>query len=175
MKHTNKLTLEKETQLSAFEQHYGYDASYLRHVLKTSPNAYDAFEHFKKMAAFRQNLSVDDYYVIAIATMQAEDCGSCLQLNVKMAIEAGVSQEIVQAALGRSQPGYDRVQTLRDYAIAVASNLPCEHLESTVRKYLGETGLVELALCVASNRVYPCLKRALGYASEACEMIGIEA
>ena len=46
-------------------------------------------------------------------------------------------------------------------------------LRERIRQRYGEDGLVELGLAIASARVFPITKRALGYAT-ACALVDIE-
>lgn len=169
-------TQEVEAQLSAFEEHYQYDATYLKELLRVHPEAYEAFSQFTAMANYRKVLTVEAHFVAKIATSVTEDCGPCTQLGVRKAREAGVSPEIIRGALQREGATLpDDLEVLRKYAVGVATNsLEDGHLEK-VRDYVGEEGLAELSLCIASVRVYPCMKRALGYAGKSCELIDVEA
>ena len=48
-----------------------------------------------------------------------------------------------------------------------------ESLRQRIRYRYGEDGLVELALAIASARVFPITKRALGYA-KSCALVQVE-
>ncbi len=155
-------------RIVTFEKRYDYDASYLRAILDASPEAFEAFEGFSAMGSFRKNLSPEAYFVAAIAATQTEDCGSCTRLRVRMAREAGVPEKIIAGALGGSLPA--GLEQLRRFATGVATNQPTDGLLQSVRAHFGEDGLVEISLCIASARVYPSLKRALGFAGNSCEL-----
>ncbi|TLD72520.1 hypothetical protein FEM03_00120 [Phragmitibacter flavus] len=59
-------------------------------------------------------------FIAKIAAMRAQDCGPCTELNMKMALEAGVSDEVTQGAL-RGVKGLDAEQRdIHDYARGVA-------------------------------------------------------
>lgn len=89
-----------QTQLiKDFEQHYQYDATYLHELLQHSPAGYEKFVAFRPLSQHREQLSPETYWVAKIAAMQVADCGNCLQLIVRMALEAGVAREWVLATL----------------------------------------------------------------------------
>ncbi|WOO41766.1 carboxymuconolactone decarboxylase family protein [Rubellicoccus peritrichatus] len=161
-------------QLTAFEEHYQYDVSYLQEILAASPEAMQAFDQFKAMGAFRRKLSPEAYFVANIATMQTEDCGSCLQLVVKMALEAGVSSEIVRGALNKGAGLSTELELLHLFSVGVATNNLVDGLQEQISELFGKEALVEIALCIAASRVYPSLKRALGYAGKSCSLVQIE-
>lgn len=160
-------------QIATFEEHYQYDASYLRAILAASPEAMQAFDQFRAMGAFRKKLSPEAYFVVNIATMQTEDCGPCLQLVVKMALEAGVGAEVIRGVLDKDKDLPYELEVLRQFATGVASNNLIYGLQETVRDLFGKEALAEIALCIAASRVYPSLKRALGYAGKSCESVQI--
>ena len=168
MKNTNT----EEEKIAQFERHYDYDASYLRAILNTSPKAFVAYQGFSQMGNYRGKLPAVEYFVAAIATLLTEDCGPCIQLNIKMAKEAGVSSEIINGVLNlpncQLPPHLD---DLRRYAIGVATNDTEKSLLDSVRNHYSEVDMVEIAFSIASVRVYPCLKRALGFIGESCQNI----
>ena len=172
---TKTFTQIAEENITAFEKRYDYDASYLKAILHASPDAMQAYQGFTKMGEFRKTLSSEAYFVANIATTQSEDCGSCLQLVVKMAKEAGVSDEIVRGALQQENDLPNDLKILRQFAAAVATNSLTDGLLESVRDHYNEEELAEIALCIAANRVYPTLKRALGFAGESCELIDLNA
>ncbi len=106
--------------------------------------------------------------------MQTEDCGACLQLTVRQALEAGVSKQIIEAGLNGGQGLTNELKDIYQFAVAVASNIFCDdELVERLERNFGNTVIAELALCIAGARVYPTIKRALGYA-KSCSLITIE-
>lgn len=165
------MSLEKssaKTALKSFEEHYGYDASYLHEILETSPEGYEAFSKFGDMGMYRKVLSSEVFFVSKIATAQTEDCGPCTELNVRMAREAGVSGEVIRGAL-KGKGLSEELEQVRRFSIAVAFNELRPGQVEEMQDRLGREGLAELALCIASMRVYPCMKRALGF-DQACSI-----
>ncbi len=161
--------------IDAFEARYGYDSTYMRDLLAHSPAGYAKFEAFMPLASHREALPLVDYWIARIATMQAEDCGHCLQLNVRMALEAGVPRELVQAVVAAPATLPTALAELYAHVRAVAANsapVASELAERVLSRY-SEEGRQELALCVAAARVFPAIKRTLGL-SRSCSLISID-
>jgi hypothetical protein len=87
-------------------------------------------------------------------------------MEVNLARREGVPHEVLRAVL--SQHIEDLPEALADvarFAWAVAEGVESsEELRERVRTRYGDEGLIELALATASVRVYPAVKRALGFA-----------
>jgi alkylhydroperoxidase/carboxymuconolactone decarboxylase family protein YurZ len=167
-------TAEALKQIREFEAHYKYDGTFMRELLEHSPVGLAKFNSFLPLSAHREKLSPEYYWVAKLATMQVEDCGECLQLNVRMALEAGVSKGLVRAAI---QGGNELPENLKDvylYAKSVANHELVENeLMGRIEARYDKGSLLEFGLCIASAKVFPTIKRALGY-TKACSLIEIE-
>lgn len=161
-------------QIHDFETHYKYDGTYMRDLLEYLPNGFAKFNNFLPLSSHMEKLRPDDYWVAKLATMQVEDCGECLQLNVRMALEAGVSKDMVRAAIngGNELPEYLRDVYL--YAKSVAKHeLVDNELMDRIEARYEKGALLEFGICIASGKVFPTIKRAVGYA-KSCNLIEIE-
>lgn len=97
-------------------------------------------------------------------------------MEVNLARQAGVPAAVVRAA---AHGDLDALPAdLRDvatFALAVASaSDEADVLRAPLRSRYGDAGLAELALGIATCRVFPATKRALGYAT-ACSLVQIDA
>ena len=163
------------SRLSAFERRYQYDMSYLRQVLKIRLRAFLAFAPVTKLSSYRDGLPVDAWYAAKLAATLHEDCGPCTQLVVRMAEEAGVSHTVLRSILKRDfeQLNASAALGLR-YAEGVLTNAPgLDSLRDEVRNQWGDRGLVSLAFGITASRLFPTLKRALGYAQH-CSTLGVD-
>lgn len=161
-------------QILEFEAHYKYDASYMRHLLEYSPEGFAKFNDFLPLSRHRERLSLEDYWIARLATMKGADCGECLQLNVRMALEAGISSDLVRAAVAGGHALPENLKDVYHYAKSVASHDSVESdLVERIEARYDKGSLLELGICVATGMVFPIIKRALGYA-KACSLIGIE-
>lgn len=167
-------TAEALKQIHEFETHYKYDGAYMRELLEYSPKGLAKFNNFLPLSSHREKLSPEDYWVAKLATMQAADCGECLQLNVRMALEAGVSKDIVRAAIYGGNGLSQNLKDVYHYAKSVAKHEPIENgLAGRIEARYDKGSLLEFGLCIATGMVFPTIKRAVGYA-KACSLIEIE-
>jgi alkylhydroperoxidase family enzyme len=153
-------------RIDAAEKSLGESLEYLRHIARTSPSAFFKFALFTPLSRHRKKLPVNAYHVARMVATQNEDCGTCVQIVVNVARQEKVPVEILKAVL-ESRPD-DLPPDLRDvYHFAdevVKATYAEEAYRGRLRERYGEEGLVELALAIASARVFPVTKRALGYA-----------
>jgi alkylhydroperoxidase family enzyme len=107
------------------------------------------------------------YHVARVVATQEADCGTCVQAEVNLARQAGVSPAVLEAVIQH------RVEELepeiahiyRFTRAVVAATGEEEALRPWLQAHYGDAGMVELALGIAASRVYPTTKRALGYAT----------
>lgn len=160
--------------ISQFEAHYDYDGAYMRELLESSPEGFAKFNNFMPMAQHREQLGLNDYWVAKLATMQAVDCGACLQLNVRMALEAGVARELVKAAVHGGDGLPDTLCDVYQYAACIAKNeTVAPALMGRMQTRYNKGALLEFGLCIAAAMVFPTIKRAVGYV-KACRLIEID-
>lgn len=153
-------------RLDAAEKSLGESLEYLRHIARTSLSAFFKFALFTPLSQHRKKLPAAAFHVARIVATQDEDCGTCVQIVVNAARQEKVPVEIVRAVV-ESRPE-DLPADLRDVYHFAGEVVKATYMEEEYRARLrgryGEEGLVELALAIASARVFPVTKRALGYA-----------
>lgn len=151
-------------KVEAFERQFGYDARYMKELLKTSPSAFLRLSRLQAISAFRRGVPLEAWYAAKLVGALAEDCGPCAQLVVDMARTHGVPLEGLKAvAEGRESDMADEVRLAFRYARAAVSREPTDELRFEVVQRWGPEGHVSLALALFSARVYPILKYALGH------------
>ena len=157
-----------------FEKRYNYDGTYMHELLEDSLGGFKAFQKFMPMSQYREKCPGDVYFTAKLMAMQEADCGSCLALNVKMAVEAGMSRKLVSGILNDQGELPEALEDVRNFARAVASagSIDPDLLERIRRRY-GRTAVAELALAIASARIFPTLKRSFGYA-QSCALTPVE-
>ena len=161
-------------QIKAFENHYDYDMAYAYRMLRASTGAFLRFALFSRAAQLRQGVPAAPWFAARIAAALYEDCGPCTQLVVSMAEEAGVDGKFLRAIVAGDEADLDADTRLGlRFAQAVLTRAPdCAALHDEVARRWGERGVVSLALIIANTRVFPTLKRALGYA-HACSRVEV--
>lgn len=164
----NRLLARRERQL-------GVSLEYIRHIYRISPAGFAALRQAMPLTQFRQTLPLDAYSVGRLVAARHEDCGSCVQIEVNLARQGGVSPDILRAVLN-DRPEELPTSLAQVYHFArcvVATDGTEEPYREAIRQRYGEQGLVELALGIASCRIFPTTKRALGYATS-CAQVAVE-
>ncbi len=149
--------------LEGFQNHYNYDTTYMKEMLKANPKAFETFQNFLPMASYKEKASVELIFIAKLTSMKNEDCGKCLQLNVDMALEAGVDKEIVKEVVfneGQNLP--EQLKEIYDFSLAVSKKeeVPSFLYDKISEKYSKDI-LTEIALAIASTKVFPTIKRVL--------------
>lgn len=160
-----------ERQIANAERSMGVSLDYMRYVAENSTAAAWRFVRFSRLAQFRSHLPPTVMAVAAITSSMTDDCESCAQIAVNLARKRGVAADILNHVIHR-QP--ERLPAdLRDvyhFAEAVTSARDAGDLRDRLRRRYGDRGLIDLAMAIAMQRVYPTFKRALGYA-QSCSAI----
>lgn len=161
--------------IEGFQAHYDYDTSYMKEMLTQNPKAYETFEAFLPMAGVTSESNKDVLYVVKLATIKNEDCGACLQLTVDMAIEAGVDKKIIhEIVFNEGEELVSDLKDVYDFTLAVANNYtPDAILYDTLNKRYSKALMVEIALVLASMKVFPTVKRVLNV-FQSCSSIQIK-
>lgn len=161
-------------QLTEFGERYRYDVGYLQEFLQVAPKGYETFLGFQPLSYYREKLPLDIYWVSRLASMQVADCGECLQLSVRMALEAGLEKPLVKACIEGGSRLSENLKDIYDFACAVASYRTIDpQLDARIDQQLDKAQRIELGICVATAAVYPTIKRALGIAQR-CSLVEIE-
>ncbi len=162
--------------LAAFGKRYDYDVGYMEHMLTVSPAAFFKFGGLTKVAQHREAAPKEAFYAAKLVGALGEDCGPCVQLNVNMAVEAGVSATCIEAVLTRNLAAMD-VDTLLGFrfADALVRRAPEEdEAREVVRLQWGDAGVLDLALATQIGRVFPMVKAGLGFA-KTCQRVQLDA
>ena len=160
-------------QIKDFEKHYQYDTTYMREMLAASVSMYDKFNNTMPLVSHRELLDVETYMVAKLATMAFEDCGECLQLNIKMVQEQGVSDKVIRGAISGGKGLSAELKDIHDFALMISNNTRDADLVKLVESRLNKGQLLELGLAVATTKIFPVLKRAVGYA-KSCSLTPLE-
>ena len=159
-------------RLAAAERKLGASLEYVRHLYRVSPGGFFKFARIMPLAAYRKKLPAEPCYVARLVATRHEDCGTCVQIEVNQALADGVAPAVIQATLdGRLDDLPAELAEVYRFAEGVVGATGEEDpLRDRMRQRWGEAGLAELALAIASCRVFPSVKRALGYATSCSKM-----
>lgn len=154
-------------RLDAAERELGESVDYLRYMVNTSLRAFLKFSKVLSVSRYRRVLPPAPWHVAQIVATRDEDCGPCVQIAVNVARKSGIDPQHIRATVeGRPDDLPDELADVYRFtqAVVTASGEDAD-LRKAIRGRYGDEGLVELALAIASCRVYPITKRALGYAT----------
>jgi hypothetical protein len=158
--------------IDGMEKTWGYDASYMRHVLAASPASFLKFS-FVPGLVDRKAAPAEALAAAGIAGTLKEDCGPCTQIGVDMAAAGGVKPEVLRAILAGDEAGMGEAAALA-WRFANASLMRdmvrADPLREEIVRRWGDKGLVAISFAITTARMYPTLKYALGY-GKACSKV----
>lgn len=159
-------------KLDSEEKKLGESMDYLRHVVDVSPGAFVRFASIMPFANSRRALPADAWFVAQVVGAQKEDCGPCLQITVNLARQEKVDPEMLRATLeGRFEDLPEDLAMVARFSQAVVDATYDEgELRAALRERYGDRGVVEIAYAIASSRIPPTVKRALGFARSCREV-----
>lgn len=162
---------EIRSALLAYSDKYGYEVDYMLHILHDHPEAFAAFNAVIPLANCRQEAPLDVFFVAKLAGFQQSDCGACLQLSIRLALEAGVSRAIVEGVIKGSPTLPPELEEVRRFVRSLDDySAETNALRESIRQRYGERTLIEIALVVTAAQLFPRVKRALGY-FESCQLM----
>jgi hypothetical protein len=161
-------------RIAAFERDYDYDSSYVYDMLDVSARALFAFNRIMPMSQYRHDAPKEAWFAAKIATVMNEDCGPCTQLAVTMAERAGVDADLIRAILNRDSSGMTAEAALgfRFTMATLAHDMAADEYREEIERRWGKHGLLSLAFVIASTRVFPTVKYALGH-GKACQRVTV--
>ena len=162
-------------QLDRQERSLGESLDYVRHILRSSLPSFFKFALLTPLAQHRRKLPPTPYRVARIVATQDEDCGTCVQVEVNLARRDGVPGDLLRAVLNKRPEDLtpELAEVYKFTKAVVEASGEEEDLRRRIRERYGEEGLVELALGIASVRVFPVTKRALGFATS-CALVEVK-
>src|SRR5262245_10387374 len=163
-------------KLDAVERDLGESADYVRFIVRASLPAFLRFAKVIPLADHRRTLPADAHHIARLVATRDEDCGTCVRIEMRLARRAGVPAEVVRAVVERAPQRLP--DALADVYRFTESVVTARYDEELLRARLveryGDAGLVELALAIAGCRVFPVVKRTLGFAT-ACAKVDLAA
>lgn len=163
--------------IGAMEKHLLGDMSYLRVLNAASPRGFSKFLRAASLARHCEVISTATSHVARLTATAFEDCGSCTQIAIDQARKAGVEDGTIKAVLEA-----DLEKMSEDVAVAyrfsravLLGSAELDEARQAVRRRWGEGGVVDLTLATQGSRLYPMIKRGLGFAQSCQKMtIGID-
>lgn len=162
------------SRIAAAERALGAPLDYARFLLDASRPAFFSFGKVSRALTFRSRTPPAPLHVAGLAASLHEDCGTCVQIHLRLARRDRVPAEVLRAVLDRRPellpPDLGLVYR---FTRAVLAEDPAQlDLREQVRARYQDAGVAEVALAVAAARYYPQVKKALGFATS-CERASV--
>jgi alkylhydroperoxidase family enzyme len=152
-------------QIDRQERALGASLDWLRALLSASLLGFLRFLLLTPLGHHRQRLPKNAWYVARLAATLHEECGSCAQIVVNLARKDGISRVLVNSVMhGQPERLSDELADVYHFTQSVLRQSDDGVLRETLRSRYGEQGLVDLALTIATARIIPTTRRAMGYA-----------
>jgi hypothetical protein len=149
----------------AFERTYNYDMSYVHEILEGDPRAVLLVNRVGEMARYAGPLPRDVAHCIGLVGALHEDCGPCLQLGVTFAMRAKVPNDTIARVISGEATGNADIDLAVAFCRSVLAQAATEAaLREQIVARFGQRGLTAIAFSLTGKRMYPMLKRVLGYA-----------
>jgi alkylhydroperoxidase family enzyme len=163
-------------KLDAVERDLGESADYLRFMARASLVSFVKFTKVLAVAEHRRKLPLDAHHVARLVATRDEDCGTCVRVEIRLAKKAGVPPDVIRAVVDEAPERLtERLADVYRFAESVVTaRYDDETLRRRIRDAYGDAALVELALAIAGCRVFPIVKRTLGFAAS-CSKVDVAA
>lgn len=148
-----------------FERRYDYDASYMRELVDIDPAAFFAFSKVRGFSSYRK-APADALVAAGLVGTLAEDCGPCTQIVVRMAEENGVAAKVLKGVLTGDEAamGPDAALAWKFARASLARDMEtADPLRDEIVRRWGRKALAAISLSLATARIYPTVKYALGH------------
>lgn len=159
-------------RLDSMSQRYEYDVRYMKEIIQEDTGAFMKFMGFQIMATHTGNLPKEIACAARLTTIMWDDCGSCSQLIVDMALEENVRPDVIKSIINKDFNHLESTTALVvRYTELVLSHAPqADELREDILDQWGMRGLIAIGFCISTTRVYPALKYALGYGKACCQI-----
>lgn len=156
------------------EKASGEDSSWARDISALGRGAFLRLLGFYGFAQLRHSAPPDMALLARLGAVMAEDCGPCTRIVAGFAGQAGMSPEKLRAALAGGAGLEGDADLAYRFGRGIASSGPdVDELGEAIEARHGRNVRTELTIGAATARVYPAIKRGLGYA-RTCSMTRLD-
>lgn len=128
--------------------------------------AVEKFQHSMVLSGHYYHAPKEMIHMARLGSTRAEDCGPCVEIVRSFALADRMDKDRLQNALtGRPDNPVDALAFSFGEAIAAGDIASAAQLGEAIEAEYGRPVRTELTLAAASGRLFPAIKRGLGYAS----------
>ncbi|MBL6852974.1 MAG: hypothetical protein ISQ86_06255 [Alphaproteobacteria bacterium] len=159
--------------IRGFAKRYNYDASYMHEIAHISTAGFIRLAIMQTAGGqWQADAPRDPYHAAGIAAVLVEDCGPCVQIATDIAVEAGMSPQIIAALLAGTPTDAD-AQLGFDYGRAlIGGGDALDDLRAMIERKWGKASLLAISMHALTGRNFPVIKRAMGHA-KACQRVRV--
>lgn len=154
-----------KASIRRFAARYAYDADYMNDIVDTSVSAGLRLAALPLFTQFAGPKAARDIRAGAVLASTLDgDCGPCVQLVFDMAVEAKVPANLLVSCLrGRPDMAGEVGLGFRFAQAAIADSPDLEEIRAEIERRHGKPAVVVAVFAASSGRIYPVLKRGLGF------------
>ncbi len=157
-----------------FDAMTGVTSAHMHFIVDASVGAFVDLMMFMRLLKHREALPSDAAHLARILSTVGVDCGTCVQVNVNLALREGMRPEWITAALEhRPEALPPELREIYEFTGHILQHTYEEDaLRASIVKRYGERGLIDLAYAIASAQVFPLTKQVLGFA-KSCSKVEV--
>lgn len=148
-----------------YQRRLGVATPYFDEIVRHAPGAVVPILGFVPATAYGSHSPEPVLHMVRLGATVAQDCGTCLEIGVRAARRAGVTEHDVESAVERRTadltPELEAAVRFGD-RMARLQDAPAER--DVIRARFGERGLVEASIAAAGAMTFPVVQRGLGLA-----------
>ncbi|QKG70091.1 hypothetical protein [Erythrobacter mangrovi] len=158
--------LPKKLFLSIMHKVAGDGEPYIDDLDAAGGFATEKFQHAMLLSGHRYHAPAALLHMARLGSTRAEDCGPCVEIVRQFALADGIDNQRIQNAL-MGRPDHVEDELAYNFGAAIASGdvATAAELGEQIEAKYGRKVRTELSLGAASGRLFPAIKRGLGYAS----------
>jgi hypothetical protein len=162
-------------RIRSFGRRYDYDVSYMHELLAQNLGGFMRFAKVAELSAQPGKVPASAWFAAKLVATIAEDCGPCTQLITRMADEAGVPARVVRAIIEGDEAAMDEDARLgwRFARATLAHDMEADGWREEITNRWGASAVVSLALGIATTRMFPTIKYAMGH-GHSCQRIRVD-
>lgn len=155
-----------------FATRYNYNADYMDYITDTSTSAGVRLSLLPLFSQYSGPEEANDVWAGAVLGSTLDgDCGPCVQLVLDMAVEARVPADHLALCLqGHATDAGDVGLGFRFSQAAIADEPLLDELRDEIEQRFGRTAVIAASFAASSGRVYPVMKRGLGFGRECSKL-----
>jgi len=158
--------LPKRTFVKLMKRMVGEGEPYFGDLSDAGGFAIEKFQHGMVLSGHYYHAPKELVHMARLGSARAEDCGPCVEIVRNFALADGMKPERLQNALvGTPDNAEDLLAFEFGASIAGGDVMRASELGDEIETKYGRPVRTELTLSAASGRLFPAVKRGLGYAS----------